>query len=204
MPLRDVARLPTRRRSPDRIGGSRLVGLPAAFKPRVLKRGLTITAQDRASGQQRPITVVHQSLPTTHAPTPADDKAPKQAKHVSPYVAFDDPAIQAVLDDLDSVQLDRLSFGVIRLDRGGRVTAYNTYESTLAGLPPERVIGRHFFGEVAPCMNNFMVSLRFSQEENLDAVLDYVLTLRMRPTKVRLRLLATSTSNHFYVLIDWA
>lgn len=43
-------------------------------------------------------------------------------------------------------------------------------------------------------MNNFMVAHRFEEAaENglpLDATIDYVLTLRMRPQRVQLRLLA--------------
>jgi hypothetical protein len=55
-------------------------------------------------------------------------------------------------------------------------------------------------------MNNFMVAQRFEDAlENgteLDAVIDYVLTLRMRPVKVRLRLLARPDSELRYVLVD--
>jgi photoactive yellow protein len=48
-------------------------------------------------------------------------------------------------------QLDGLPFGVVTLDSNGRVIGYNDTESRLAGLPKDRVIGRNFFTEVAPC-----------------------------------------------------
>ncbi|MEM1032863.1 MAG: PAS domain-containing protein [Myxococcota bacterium] len=48
-------------------------------------------------------------------------------------------------------QLDTLPYGMIVLDRDGRVVHYNDTESRLAQLPRERVIGRDFFGEIAPC-----------------------------------------------------
>jgi len=51
-------------------------------------------------------------------------------------------------------------------------------------------------------MNNFMVAQRFEDEPELDATLPYVLTLRMRPTRVRLRLLATSGTTRRYILIE--
>jgi hypothetical protein len=55
-------------------------------------------------------------------------------------------------------------------------------------------------------MNNFLVAQRYedaaAQGEVLDEVIDYVLTLRMRPTKVRLRLLAAPGFSLRYVLVD--
>jgi photoactive yellow protein len=85
--------------------------------------------------------------------------------------------------------LDELPFGVIGITPEGDVDVYNTTESHLAGLSATRVVGRRFFSEIGICMNNFMVAQRFEDEPRLDAVIDYVLTLRMRPTPVKLRLL---------------
>lgn len=48
-------------------------------------------------------------------------------------------------------QLDELPFGVIELDDEGVVTAYNRAEAVLAYTQVERVLGRNFFTEVAPC-----------------------------------------------------
>ena len=47
--------------------------------------------------------------------------------------------------------LDQLPYGLICLDAQGRVVHYNDTESRLARLPKERVLGRNFFAEVAPC-----------------------------------------------------
>ena len=73
-------------------------------------------------------------------------------------------------------------------------------------LSPQRVLGHSLFTVVAPCMNNFMVAQRFEDAaaagEPLDAVVDYVLTLRMRPVKVKLRLLALPGQAMRYVLIE--
>jgi hypothetical protein len=67
-------------------------------------------------------------------------------------------------------------------------------------------VGHHLFTVVAPCMNNFMVAQRFEDAlasgSALDVTLDYVLTLRMRPVKVKLRLLADSGCAHRYVLVQ--
>ena len=52
---------------------------------------------------------------------------------------------------LDQAAYDRLPFGFIVLDEHGYVEEYNQAESELSGLSPGRVIGRHFFRDVAPC-----------------------------------------------------
>lgn len=93
------------------------------------------------------------------------------------------------LSALSSLELDQLPFGVVGLSADNLVQVYSQTESQLAGLPASTVIGKDFFLSVAQCMNNFMVAQRFQDDEELDAELPYVLTLRMRPTPVRLRLL---------------
>ena len=107
---------------------------------------------------------------------------------------------------LSGTDLDALDFGVIGFDADGTVRLYNAFESRAAGLAPERVIGRHLFTSVAPCMNNFMVAQRFEDAAvngvDLDATIDYVLTLRMKPVKVRLRLLARTGAPLRHVLVD--
>ncbi len=57
----------------------------------------------------------------------------------------------SLLNQLSETELDGLPYGVIVLDGRGRIVAYNDTESRMAGLPREAVLGRQFFGEVAPC-----------------------------------------------------
>lgn len=52
---------------------------------------------------------------------------------------------------LSQEQLDSLPMGVIELDREAIVRRYNVAEARAAGLDQQRVVGRHFFAEVAPC-----------------------------------------------------
>lgn len=54
-------------------------------------------------------------------------------------------------DTLSEDQLDCLPFGMIQLDRTGRVLRFNRTESELARYPKEDAIGKNFFEEVAPC-----------------------------------------------------
>ncbi|WP_222105622.1 phosphonate transporter [Paraburkholderia sp. BCC1884] len=108
----------------------------------------------------------------------------------------------ATLHAADNETLDALPFGVIGFAPDSLVTHYNKFESAGAGLRAANVLGRHLFYEVAPCMNNFMVAQRFEDEPELDATLPYVLTLRMRPTPVRLRLLRGPQGATRFLLIE--
>jgi photoactive yellow protein len=95
---------------------------------------------------------------------------------------------------------------VIGMDNLGVVRRYNQFESAAAGLSRDRVLGHPLFTVVAPCMNNFMVAQRFEDAEAdevaLDDTIPYVLTLRMRPVKVRLRLLYQPGLAQRFVLVD--
>jgi len=118
---------------------------------------------------------------------------------------FDQADLLAAIDGMDDAALDELPFGVIGIDREGIARRYSATESRLAGLRPERVVGMNFFGAVAQCMNNERVSGRFeaclADGSSLDVTLDYVLTLRMKPTKVKMRLLAGPAHAMRYVCI---
>jgi len=98
--------------------------------------------------------------------------------------------------------LDGLPFGVIGFGADGNVSLYSAAESRMAGLSPEKVLGKHIFGVVAPCMNNYLVAQRFEDEPELDATIDYVLTLKMRPTPVKLRMLQSKDASRRYLLIQ--
>lgn len=119
--------------------------------------------------------------------------------------AFNEIDLLSNLESSSESELDGLDFGVIGFDTEGVVRRYNTYESAAAGLSPSRVIGHSLFTVVAPCMNNYLVAQRFEDAmetgEMLDVIIDYVLTLRMRPVRVKLRLMAWSAAAHRYVLV---
>jgi photoactive yellow protein len=115
--------------------------------------------------------------------------------------AFETIAIQD-LEQMGVETLDSLPFGVVGFGADTIVQTYNATEARLSGLDPATVLGVPFFDAVAQCMNNFMVAQRFEDEAEIDDIVPYVLTLRMRPTKVRLRLLATAGSARRYVLIE--
>lgn len=105
--------------------------------------------------------------------------------------------LEAFTDD----DLDGLSFGVVGISPTGLVERYSSTEARMAGIPRVNVLGMPFFLGVAQCMNNFMVAQRFEDERELDVELAYVLTFRMRPTPVTLRLLKSPSAATRYLLI---
>ena len=99
-------------------------------------------------------------------------------------------------------QLNVFPFGVVALDPNGLVKIYSRTEERYSGIGRDLVMGTHFFEGTAQCMNNFMIAQRLEDEPELDVVLDYVLTFRMRPTPVRIRLLKKPDAALRYLLIQ--
>ena len=119
---------------------------------------------------------------------------------------FDDADLADWLAQADDAALDALGYGTIGFGRDGRITRYNAWESRAAGFPADEARGQDLFVELAPCMNNYLVAQRFedavAEQTALDETLPYVLTLRMRPVKVRLRLLYQPGMAQRFVLVD--
>jgi photoactive yellow protein len=115
---------------------------------------------------------------------------------------FTDAGLLDWLEEADDAALDALSFGVVAMSKDGTVTSYNAAESRLSGLTPANVLGRTFFSSVAPCTNNFLVARQFQTEPALDALIDYVFTLGMKPIAVRLRLLKQPARRRMYLAVE--
>lgn len=129
--------------------------------------------------------------------------------HLAQAASVEDPAEPGFagirvsdLEAMPSDRIDALPYGVVGLSPDGTTEVYNATESKLAGIPRSIVLGWAYFAETAQCMNNLKVAQRFEDEPEIDDVIDYVLTLRMRPTPVRLRLLKTRSCARRYLLIQ--
>jgi photoactive yellow protein len=114
---------------------------------------------------------------------------------------FDSPILPEELENATATTHDAADFGIIRMKGDGTVLAYNAYESRLSGLSVDGVLGKNFFTQIAPCTNNFMVAERYNAPEALDVTLDYVFTYKMKPTKVRLRLLKRAGAAEQYLAV---
>lgn len=122
--------------------------------------------------------------------------------------AFDQPDLCPSIVAAPAEALDHLEFSVIGFDAETIVTHYNAFELGAAGLLPQRILGQPLFSLVAPCMNNFMVPQYFKDAARsgtaLDETINYALTLRMHPIKVKLQLLAGTERGSRHVLVERA
>ena len=116
------------------------------------------------------------------------------------------------VDDLSDVELDGLPFGVIGLDPEGVILRYNLYESRLARLDRNQVVGRNFFLEVARCTRTDAFEGRFrdfvaaggrardgvSRFERFDFVFDF----RFGAQEVSIDIANAPGTERFYLLIN--
>jgi photoactive yellow protein len=65
---------------------------------------------------------------------------------------FDEPDLAVQIGQMPAEQIDALPFGVILLDNQQTVTFFSAAEARLSGYR-KPAVGRHFFAEIAPCMN---------------------------------------------------
>lgn len=97
-----------------------------------------------------------------------------------------------------------LPFGAIRLDREGNVLSFNQYESELTGRHRDRVIGRNFFTEVAPCTNvrefagRFRAGVALGQ---LHEVFPYRFDFEMAPRDVTVTLFYSDITGSAWVFV---
>ena len=120
-------------------------------------------------------------------------------------INFDQQNLGQTLSQLSSEQFNMLEFGVIGFDVECIVKVYNANESKMTGLSYESVVDADLFSTVAPCMNNFLVAQKFTdamdEKVELDEIIDFVLTLKMKPTRVKLRLISSPKLPYNYVIV---
>jgi photoactive yellow protein len=149
-----------------------------------------------ASGPSRPADLAGFSIQTLPLPIMSTPL---------PLTTFDQADLAERLHAMSREELDALPFGVIGFDDKGVVTAYNSTEAGSTGMSRERALGLEIFTSLAQCMNNFLVAQRFDDARDtgtaLDATIDFVLTWRMKPTNVKLRLLSSPGQARRHVVI---
>lgn len=101
-------------------------------------------------------------------------------------------ALLAEVGSLTPQQLDELPFGAIRLDPSGKILAYNKAEERLAGRTAADVVGKNFFGDVAPCtrVRRFQGAFEAGvQQRQLNEVFDFTFRFATGARDVRIRLI---------------
>ena len=109
------------------------------------------------------------------------------------------------IDSMRPEQLDSLPFGAIQLDGQGRVQKFNMYESNLANLAKESVIGKDFFREVAPCTDVKEFSGRFREgvaKKALHAKFNYHFAFKQNPRDVSVTLFYSDITHSVWVFVQ--
>jgi photoactive yellow protein len=108
-------------------------------------------------------------------------------------------------DRMTAEELDRLPYGMIQLDKSGRILNYNAVESSLASLSKEEAIGKQFFTEIAPCTRVQEFYGRFKEgviRESLDTSFHFHFAFKQHPRDVTVRLLYSKRTRTVWVLIS--
>lgn len=108
------------------------------------------------------------------------------------------------LVEMSPEELDVLPVGAIRLGRDGTVLGYNQAESRLSGLLPERVLGRNFFTEIAPCTNVREFAGEFHEgirRGELYAVFPFLFNFRPTPKLVTVTMYLYKPTGNVWVLV---
>lgn len=113
----------------------------------------------------------------------------------------------ANVDALDDSELDRAPFGIICVDREGTILRYNLYESRLARLDRNQVLGRGFFDEVARCTRNAAFEGRFRRfvDGSLpaeEARFEFVFDFAFGAQQVGVELHRAANGQRFYLFIN--
>ncbi len=111
-------------------------------------------------------------------------------------LTFNDPLLPEWLETSSEKDHDNLPFGVVKMNYDGVVTNYSKGQSDLSGVSKENARGKHFFTQVAPCTNNFMVAEKY-KSDSLDEIMPYMFTYITLPTPVELRLIKGSKGNQY-------
>ena len=108
------------------------------------------------------------------------------------------------IQSLGERELDQLPFGAIRLDADGTILSYNQTEASLAGRRKEKVLGKNFFTEVAPCTNVQEFAGKFREgvaQGNLHTTFPYIFDFEMEPRNVWVTLFYSRETQSAWVFV---
>lgn len=110
------------------------------------------------------------------------------------------------LHDRSDIELDLLPYGVICLDREGTIIRYNRVEARFARLDRALVMGKTFFGKIAPCTATPEFEGRFRSFVADPAVgprikFPYVFNFRFGSQEVDVEIRRSRSPQHFYVCV---
>lgn len=119
-------------------------------------------------------------------------------------VKFEPDDLRNTMANISDEEVNELVYGAVELDSQGTILRYNQAESELTGRKADEVIGRNFFDDVAPCTRSEEFSGRFFEgvkTGQLNATFTYLFDHQMAPTKVRIIMIKSVTSETYWLLI---
>lgn len=102
-------------------------------------------------------------------------------------ISFTPESIENAMAKMKDSDIDDLAFGAVKLDKTGKILAYNAAEGDITGRDPKEVIGKNFFEEVAPCTKSPEFFGKFEEGVNageMSTVFNYTFDYQMNPTQV--------------------
>jgi photoactive yellow protein len=115
------------------------------------------------------------------------------------------------LDERSDAELDALQFGVVGIDPDGVILRYNLYESRLARLDRNQVVGRNFFTQIAPCTRTeafegrvraFMMRGGLAADGGRIERFEYVFDFRFGAQDVAIDVVRAGNAERYYLLIN--
>jgi photoactive yellow protein len=110
------------------------------------------------------------------------------------------------LADLTPEQLDELPLGAVVIDATGTISAYNSYEANLSRLDQDRVIGRNFFRDIAPCtaVKEFEGRMRafMRSKDRVSETFDYFFPFAHMPLDVSITFLKLPDKKSILIAIE--
>jgi len=100
---------------------------------------------------------------------------------------------------------DELPFGTIQLNRYGTIKVYNRWEAELARRKQEKVIGKNFFRDIAPCTDvaEFRGRLDSMSHDGLATqIFDFVFRFPWGQRAVRVRFMVASEDERWVFVTD--
>ncbi|MEE4358222.1 MAG: photoactive yellow protein [Desulfococcaceae bacterium] len=119
-------------------------------------------------------------------------------------IHFDARDIENTLARMSDRQINDLAFGAIQVDEKGTILSYNVAEGEITGRNPEKVIGKNFFNEVAPCTKTEEFYGRFRdgiRKGNLSTLFEYEFDYKMKPTKVKVHMKKAILGDSYWILV---
>lgn len=113
-------------------------------------------------------------------------------------------SLSNVVDSFTEAELDQLPHGAIQLSTDGTVLKFNAYESQLANLRRESVIGKNFFKQVAPCTDVQEFYGRFRdgvRAKSLHENFRYHFAFKQNPRDVTVTLFYSPTTDTVWVFV---